>query len=567
MVGKHQEAQAGFILFLIIAICLITAPTVAGSNLTFVPPSSGVQWFPAISGNRVVWSDNGSGTMDIYLYDIAKGREMVISNAPSDQYMPKIYGDRVVWMDKRNMVGTSEKWDIYMYDLQLGKEIPICTSPGSHKLPSIWADRIVWQDERNGNSDIYMYDVSAGEERPITTAKGNQMFPSIDGDRIVWLDARENTNFTDIYYYDLTLEKESPVWIHDPNHPVAAGVPAIFGDRIVWDINQEDGNAYLYQYRIASGQTSILVEEPGTKTNRSSIYRVAIYGNWIAYALYKDGVREVKVFDLSSGQSILPVHSELGQDSPAIWGNTLVWQDKSANRDKIAYTKLVPGNPPTAPFFDIEDHWSAPWVESLAKAGLIRGMDDGTFRPDSYLTRAQFAQMLTNTFSSTPIISEQPHGFPDLDPTAWYAQAVGVCTANGWMIGFNDGTFRPEDPLTKAQAITTLARTTQLQEKAGNSPFTDVSGHWSEKYVRSFFLAQPPLLDNQYNHFLAPGGQLGPNQPITRGQASMLLASAIRLPLSPPKAPALPSSSLTPISMSTPTTTATTTPPGTPSLP
>lgn len=565
MVGKRQKTQIGVSLLLAAMLLLVSVPPVWGYITSYVPTSSGFQWFPSISGNRIVWSDNRNGGMDIYFYDIAGRRDAAIATAYNDQYMPRIYGDRVVWMDKRNMDGDTEKWDIYMFDLLQNKEIPICTSPGSHKVPSIWADRIVWQDERNGNSDIYLYDLATGQERSVTLVKGNQMFPSIDGDRVVYLDARENTNFTDIYYYDLVLEKEFPVWVHNPNRPAAAGVPVIFGDKIVWDVNWDNGNAYLYMYHIATGQISILAEEAGTKTNRSSIYRVAIYGNWIAYTLYKDGIRQVKVWDISAGKAFVPVPSQLGQDSPALWGNTLVWQDKSGSKDKIGYITLVPETPPTSPFFDTEDHWSRPWVESLADRGLVKGLDDGTFRPDSLLTRAQFSQMLLNSFPTQT--AGPPRSFPDVDPSAWYATAVQAAADSGWMIGFDDGSFRPNEPLTKAQAITSLVRAAYLPAREGTAPFPDVAGHWSQAAVSAFFLADPPLLESRFQRFLVSRGELGPDQRITRGQAAMLMASALRLPITTTTPSPMITTTPSPGATVTPTPPTTLTPTPTPTPP
>jgi len=564
MVGKRQNTQIGVSLLLAAMLLLVSLPPVWGYITSYVPTSSGFQWFPSISGNHIVWSDNRNGGMDIYLYDIAERRDAAIATAYNDQYMPRIYGDHIVWMDKRNMDGNTEKWDIYMFDLVENKEIAICTSPGSHKLPSIWADRIVWQDERNGNSDIYLYDLATGQEHPVTTVEGNQMFPSIDGDRVVYLDARQNTNFTDIYYYDLVLEKEFPVWIHNPNRPAAAGVPVIFGDKIIWDVNWDNGNAYLYMYHIATGQTSILAEEAGTDTNRSSIYRLAVYGNWIAYTLYKDGIRQVKVWDIDAGKTFVPVPSQLGQDSPSLWGNTLVWQDKSGIKDKIGYITLVPAAAPASPFFDTEDHWSRPWVESLANRGLVKGLDDGTFRPDSLLTRAQFCQMLANSFPTQTASS--PRSFPDVDSSAWYAPAVQAAVDSSWMIGFDDGSFRPNEPLTKAQAITTLTRTASLPLQEGAAPFADVAGHWSQSAISAFFLADPPLLENRFQRYIAPRGELNPDQRITRGQAAMLMASALRLPMitstpSPTATPSLLTTvTPTPSATLTPTPAATTTP-------
>jgi hypothetical protein len=201
-------------------------------------------------------------------------------------------------------------------------------------------------------------------------------------------------------------------------------------------------------------------------------------------------------------------------------------------------------------------------VESLANRGLVKGLDDGTFRPDSLLTRAQFCQMLVNSFPTQT--SSPPRSFPDVDLSAWYATAVQTAVDSGWMIGFDDGSFRPNEPLTKAQAITTLARSASLPAREGTAPFPDTVGHWSQEAVSAFFLADPPLLESRFQRYIAPRGELSPDQRITRGQAAMLMASALRLPLTT----TTPTSTVTPSPATrvtaTPSTTLTPTPPSTP---
>jgi hypothetical protein len=132
---------------------------------------------------------------------------------------------------------------------------------------------------------------------------------------------------------------------------------------------------------------------------------------------------------------------------------------------------------------------------------------------------------------------------------------VQAAVDSSWMIGFDDGSFRPNEPLTKAQAITTLTRVVSLPAQEGTVPFPDTVGHWSEEAVSAFFLADPPLVESRFQRYLAPGGELGPDRPITRGQAAMLMASALRLPV----VTTPPSTAIT--TTPTPMTTVTPTPP------
>ncbi|MGB9553191.1 MAG: S-layer homology domain-containing protein, partial [bacterium] len=277
----------------------------------------------------------------------------------------------------------------------------------------------------------------------------------------------------DIYMYDLTLEKEIPVWVHNPNKPEAAGVPDIFGDKIVWSLNHDDGSASLMMYTIPTGQISVLVRESGAKNNPSCIYWPKIYGNWVAYTLYKDSIRQINVFDLNTGQIIVPYNSVTGQDAPALWGNLLVWQDKVGTLERIAWTELssTATSLKREPFFDIAEHWSRPWVEALFEKGIVKGFDDGTFRPDSFLTRAQFATLLSAAFTAK---EGEDRSFADVSPDVWYCKTVETCARSGWMIGFDDGLFHPEEYLTKAQALAAFSRAANLEPEDGSLPFSDI---------------------------------------------------------------------------------------------
>lgn len=131
----------------------------------------------------------------------------------------------------------------------------------------------------------------------------------------------------------------------------------------------------------------------------------------------------------------------------------------------VAPTPLPPapkGNPdPLASaslnsrFDDLVGHWSAPFVEALAEKNLIKGFLDGTFQPDTQVTRAQFAALVAAAFTATPATRPLVH-FSDVPASFWATQAIQQAQTQGFISGFPDGTFRPNAPLTKVQAIVAL---------------------------------------------------------------------------------------------------------------
>jgi hypothetical protein len=100
-------------------------------------------------------------------------------------------------------------------------------------------------------------------------------------------------------------------------------------------------------------------------------------------------------------------------------------------------------------------------VTALAETGIIQG-DNGSFRPEDEITRAEFAAILCRAMGET--VEEQARSeelinknwYDDVPPTHWAAGYINTATAYSAAGGFGDGTFRPEEPITNEQAIKTL---------------------------------------------------------------------------------------------------------------
>ena len=106
-------------------------------------------------------------------------------------------------------------------------------------------------------------------------------------------------------------------------------------------------------------------------------------------------------------------------------------------------------------FNDLVGHWSAPFIEALADRELVKGFLDGTFKPDSQVTRAEFAALVAVAFPEVEK-TRQVRRFVDVTADFWGARAIRQAQAQGFLSGFPDGTFRPNAPLTKVEAIVSL---------------------------------------------------------------------------------------------------------------
>lgn len=105
-------------------------------------------------------------------------------------------------------------------------------------------------------------------------------------------------------------------------------------------------------------------------------------------------------------------------------------------------------------FSDVSaDAWFNEAVSTLSNGGYILGFPDGTFRPDEYMTRAEFASVLARLID--PLESETV--YPDMPEEHWAHDDVMTATAAGWIIGTNSG-FEPDRCITRAEVITALNR-------------------------------------------------------------------------------------------------------------
>lgn len=114
-------------------------------------------------------------------------------------------------------------------------------------------------------------------------------------------------------------------------------------------------------------------------------------------------------------------------------------------------------------YTDVADSdWFAQPARALCALGIF---DNGAFfRPNDVITRAEFVALLLR-------VNPQEGGtatFPDVPATHWAAQAIGAAAAQGWIGGYPDGTFRPENGLTRAEACAVLNR--MLGRTGGQRP-------------------------------------------------------------------------------------------------
>ena len=151
-------------------------------------------------------------------------------------------------------------------------------------------------------------------------------------------------------------------------------------------------------------------------------------------------------------------------------------------------------------------------IKGMTHKAYIFGYPDGTVRPNGEITRAEAAAMLARLLEIESIGSADKPMFPDT-PSAWYNKAINAVVQRGIMKGYPDGTFKPNDAITRAEFTQMIS--TIDNKPYGTAPFTDVVGHWAERPIGSEYQAGRIL---GY-----PDGTFRPDHHITRCEAAVIL--------------------------------------------
>jgi len=107
-------------------------------------------------------------------------------------------------------------------------------------------------------------------------------------------------------------------------------------------------------------------------------------------------------------------------------------------------------------FSDTRGNWAEQYISTLADRSIIGGFPDGSFKPSADITRAQFAAIAVRAFNLPP--SNNNSSFTDVRSNYWASPAISAVSNSGLVTGFPDGTFRPEERITRAQALVILAK-------------------------------------------------------------------------------------------------------------
>jgi len=309
---------------------------------------------PDISGDWIVWTENRSGDLDIFAYNIMTNEERLITDAAGDQHKPRISGDLIVWQDYRNYSDDSQNVDIYGYNLISGQEFAVSTHPSSEGLIGIANGKVAfarndftwpsWDESTYHGNNIYYYNISLNTTNRITNYNASNpgsplVFASMgegdfSDDTITWenqehrwlggQDDWERSEYQIIMKYKIGGDT-APVKIDDENSGYSIdSAPVTSNNRIAWIgensiINSSHKQAFVWDN---GNKTQITTEE----TDHSDI---VMGDNFIIYQ--KFSATGMFYWSLDDNKEYLLSDQLLRTEQSRMDGRSVVWEGKDSD--------------------------------------------------------------------------------------------------------------------------------------------------------------------------------------------------------------------------------------------
>ncbi|MGH8000859.1 MAG: DUF1565 domain-containing protein [Brasilonema sp.] len=169
------------------------------------------------------------------------------------------------------------------------------------------------------------------------------------------------------------------------------------------------------------------------------------------------------------------VNNSKGNNTIVAIGNDIDPKRIVGQVEFVAATVEPPAGGPVA-FKDLPaNYWAKNYIEALASKNIIAGFPDGTFKPDEPVTRAQFAAIVTKAFA--PTAKRQVINFSDVASNFWGFQVIQSAYKGGFVSGYPDRTFKPQQQIPRVQVLVSLASGLDLSVNNQNvlSVYSDAS--------------------------------------------------------------------------------------------
>lgn len=133
---------------------------------------------------------------------------------------------------------------------------------------------------------------------------------------------------------------------------------------------------------------------------------------------------------------------------------------------------------------DINGHWANKEIQEFVSKGYLKGYEDGTFKPDNSITRAEFVRIANNYFGFK---NKGNENFSDVNSRDWFYNDVCIAKEAGYISGYEDGTFKPDKTITREEAAKIIISIKNREDVKIDKLNNFIDGYtvsdWAKKYV------------------------------------------------------------------------------------
>lgn len=167
---------------------------------------------------------------------------------------------------------------------------------------------------------------------------------------------------------------------------------------------------------------------------------------------------------------------------------------------------------------DIQGHWAQKQLQSWLDKGYLGGYPDGTVKPNKAITRGEYVALINRLFGFTETASIS---FTDVKSTNWVYSEVAKAVKAGYIGGYENNTFRANNPLTRQEAAVIAAKVLKLSTSSTTLKFKDSAqvAAWAKGAVVA---AADKKIINGY-----PDGTFGPKKSLTRAEAVGIISNSV----------------------------------------
>lgn len=203
-------------------------------------------------------------------------------------------------------------------------------------------------------------------------------------------------------------------------------------------------------------------------------------------------------------------------------------KDNSSNRDKgNSSIKEKVEVTSSHSFIDVkETHWASDAINTLAEKGIVSGVSDDIFTPEGNTTRADLAIMLVRYLGIEGTASTN---FNDVSEGKYYYNFVGLAKENGLINGYSDNTFKPEEKITRQDAMVMIANVLENYLNSKVNKDTSILGNFKDSDLISSYARESVAVLVNKGIIVGNDGKLNPSANITRAEVSVIIYKLINL--------------------------------------